>query len=82
MFISSPSKSALNGVQAHSLNRRVFHLSTLALKAMIDILCRDGYLLNSTISPFLMCLPTISPILRFLAANLRLPYAKSFLAPS
>ena len=52
MFISSPSKSALYGVQTHSLKRSVRHGMMRARWAMMDILCSDGCRLNSTTSPF------------------------------
>ena len=52
MFISSPSKSALYGVQTHSLKRSVRHGMMRARWAMMDILCSDGCRLNRTTSPF------------------------------
>ena len=42
MFISSPSKSALYGVQTHSLKRSVRQGIMRALCAMMLILCRLG----------------------------------------
>lgn len=61
IFISSPSKSALYGVQTHSLNLKVFHSITLTLCAIIDILCKDGYLLKITTSPYDKWRKTVSP---------------------
>mmetsp|Transcript_8521 Transcript_8521/g.15757 ORF Transcript_8521/g.15757 Transcript_8521/m.15757 type:complete len:204 (-) Transcript_8521:41-652(-) len=80
-FISSPSKSALYGLQQHSLNRNVLQGITLALCAIIDTLWRDGCLLNNTTSPSWRCLSTISPNSRFSAMRLRFAYLSSIRAP-
>jgi len=74
MFISSPSKSALYGVQQHSLKRKVRLSIILALCAIIDTLWRLGYRLKSTASPSLRCLSTISPIASSSAIFLRFAY--------
>lgn len=66
MFISSPSKSALKGVQTHSLKRNVFPVDTLTLKPIMLIRCRLGCLLKITISPSRRCLSTMSPILSWI----------------
>jgi len=60
-LISSPSKSALYGVQTHSLNWKVRWGTTLALWHMMDSLCNEGWRFNRTISPSHRCRSTRSP---------------------
>mmetsp|Transcript_9614 Transcript_9614/g.20488 ORF Transcript_9614/g.20488 Transcript_9614/m.20488 type:complete len:225 (-) Transcript_9614:1184-1858(-) len=81
-FISSPSKSALKGEQAHSLKRSVRQGRTLALKAMMEMRCREGWRLKSTTSPSSRCRSTMKPTLSS-AAILRLsPYLRKVFSPS
>lgn len=58
MFISSPSKSALYGDVTLRLSRKVEYGRIRTLWHIIDILCRDGWRLNRTRSPFCRCLST------------------------
>jgi len=81
IFISSPSKSALKGVQQHSLNLKVFHFYIFASNAMILILCRLGYLLKRIISPFSICLSTTSPISNYVAYSFLFSTFKKNLSP-
>ena len=77
-FISSPSKSALYGAHTHSLNRSVLPSSTLTRCAIIDSRCRDGCLLNRTMSPSSKCRSTTSPtfsrLAKFFSRDSLLPY--------
>eukprot|EP00160_Parvularia_atlantis_P017066 Unigene5718_Nuclearia_a/m.17455 Unigene5718_Nuclearia_a/g.17455 ORF Unigene5718_Nuclearia_a/g.17455 Unigene5718_Nuclearia_a/m.17455 type:complete len:351 (+) Unigene5718_Nuclearia_a:973-2025(+) len=57
-FISSPSKSALYGVVTDRLRRKVEYGMTLTRWPIIDILCSDGWRLNSTMSSSIRCRST------------------------
>mmetsp|Transcript_9760 Transcript_9760/g.36204 ORF Transcript_9760/g.36204 Transcript_9760/m.36204 type:complete len:246 (+) Transcript_9760:3709-4446(+) len=81
MFISSPSKSALYGVHTHSLKRSVRHGMTRARCAMMDILCSDGWRLNSRTSPSFRCLSTTSPYASSDATRRRSPYFRYCVPP-
>ena len=81
-FISSPSKSALYGVQQHSLKRKVRPGSTRARWHMMDILCSDGWRLKSTGSPSARCRSTMSPMRSSRAALARSPNCSVLLPPA
>ena len=71
MFISSPSKSALYGDVTLRLRRKVEWGRMRTRWPIIDILCSEGCLLNSTMSPFCRCLSTRKPYSRWRSASRR-----------
>src|SRR3989441_457415 len=60
-FISSPSKSALYGGHTARLKRNVLWGMTRTSCAIMDIRCREGCRLNSTMSPSTSCRSTVYP---------------------
>ena len=61
MFISSPSKSALYGGVTEMFILNVEYGMMRTRWPMMDILCREGWRLNSTQSPLIMCRSTLYP---------------------
>jgi drug/metabolite transporter (DMT)-like permease len=68
-FISSPSKSALYGGHTLGFILKVLYGITTTLWAIMEILWSDGCLLKSTVSPFLMCLSTLHPVVTFVTTS-------------
>ena len=63
------------------MNRSVRQGMTRALCAMMDILCSEGWRLNSKTSPSRKCLSTVSPIFNSAATFLRSPYFRYCVPP-
>ena len=71
MFISSPSKSALYGDVTLRLRRKVECGRMRTRWPIIDILCSEGWRLNSTMSPFWRWRSTRKPYSRWRSASRR-----------
>mmetsp|Transcript_27825 Transcript_27825/g.91056 ORF Transcript_27825/g.91056 Transcript_27825/m.91056 type:complete len:322 (-) Transcript_27825:482-1447(-) len=80
MFISSPSKSALYGDVTERLSRKVEYGMMRTRWPMMDILCSEGWRLNTTSSPSIIWRSTLYPYSSVLSESFK--KRKSMRCPS